>query len=315
MAQNIHAVRMFIRLCSERSVSDTFYHDVLGLPLLRRVGDKATIWWLGEAVVFEAIYVQGKVVVPEDDPRQAASLPIMRVADLDGLLTRLRAAGAQVTQPQPCAAGREAFVRDSAGYWMGLRERAPNASLPQDIEARRRARRGETFNPGCKSMPPDIQELGWIVRRVEDLARMRRFYQDVLGLAFIGEENGRPLFDCGDNVILELAAGGRASPPPKDRLQGSSILLFRVTEIAKLRASLAEADAHIVNQNVPLHWADLMYFADPEGGLLGAEQGYHPGTYAPEKFVLPEVLEIERRRLEAAAAERERLAAATGNAR
>jgi hypothetical protein len=91
---------------------------------------------------------------------------------------------------------------------------------------------------------------------------------------------------------------------PKDRLDGSSVALFRVTDIAVLRASLSRAGTHIINERVPLHWADLMYFADPEGGLLGAEQGYHPGTYAPEKFVLPEVLEIERRRLEAAAANR-----------
>jgi hypothetical protein len=46
-----------------------------------------------------------------------------------------------------------------------------------------------------------------------------------------------------------------------------------------------------------------MYFADPEGALLGVEEGLHPGAYAPEKFVLPEALEAERRWRELLAAE------------
>jgi predicted enzyme related to lactoylglutathione lyase len=293
---------MFIRLSSAKSAGDTFYTDVVGLPLLRHVGDKATIWWLGETSVFEVIYVQDKALVPEESPESAPTLPIMRVTDLDAALARITAAGGRTTQPERRGPGREAFVCDRDGCWFGLRERAADSTLPQDVEARRRARRGETFNPGCKSMPPGMPELGWVVRRVEDLARMTQFYQDVLGLTRLGEEDDRVLFDAGDNVILELAPGGSRRPPPKDRLDGSSVALFRVTDIAALRASLARAQAHVVNERVPLHWADLMYFADPEGGLLGAEQGYHPGTYAPEKFVLPEVLEIERRRLEAAAA-------------
>jgi predicted enzyme related to lactoylglutathione lyase len=301
MKQNVHAFRMFIRLSSAASAGDTFYTDVMQLPLLRHVGDKATIWWLGETSVFEAIYVQDKVVAPEEDPAAAAALPIMRVVDLEATLARLGAAGARTTVPERHGAGREAFVCDHDGYWFGLREPAADSSSPQDVNARWRARRGETFNPGCKSMPADMPELGWIVRRAHDLELMSRFYEETLGLTRLGEEDGRILFDAGEHVILELATGGVSRPPPKDRLDGSSVALFRVTDIAALRASLARAGTHIVNERVPLHWADLMYFADPEGGLLGAEQGYHPGTYAPEKFVLPEVLEIERRRLEAAA--------------
>lgn len=296
MHGNVHALGMFLRFAPKDSPATAFYRDTVKLPLIRTVGDHvAEIFWAGEAVVFEIVFVKDKAPAPEASPETAACLPVFRVHDLDGLLADLGRAGVTVTAATRRGAGREAFLRDPDGYWMGLRERDPQSSLPSDAEARRRHRRGETFNPGCAPMPPRIQELGWVVRRVADVTAMTAFYRDVLELPQIGAEDGRPWFDLGDNGVLELAPGGTAKPPPADRYQATAAFIVRVSDIVRLRKLLADRKAHVVNERIPLHWAELMYFADPEGSVIGAEQGHHPGVYAPEKFVLPENLEAERR--------------------
>jgi predicted enzyme related to lactoylglutathione lyase len=296
MTQNVHALRMFIWLAPKESRVDTFYEETIGLPLVRRIGNHgADIYWAGEATVIETIYVAGKTPTPDATPDAAAMSPILRVEGLDGLVDRLSTRGVPVTRIETRGLGREAYFQDTDGHWTGLRERNLVSTQPHDLEARRRARRGEAFNPGCKSMPQGIQELGWVVRRVEDVKAMTTFLRTALGLVPFGEEAGHLLFDLGDNVVLELAGGGRCQTVPKDRYEASSIVLLRVADIAQLRQSIPPAGGHIVNERIPIHWADLMYFADPEGALLGAEQGLHPGLYAPEKFVLPEALEAERR--------------------
>ena len=57
----------------------------------------------------------------------------------------------------------------------------------------------------------------------EDIAAMRRFYADVLGLDCIAESEGRQaFFRCGEQMLLIFnpkitaaqTAGGRDSPPP-----------------------------------------------------------------------------------------------------
>ena len=302
MHSNIHALGMFIRFASKESTSNQFFEKQVGLPLIRKVGANADIYWGGECAVFETVYVADKVVTPELSADSAPALPVFRVHQLDALLARLSAAGVTVSAARAAASGREAAFIDSDGYWVGLRERGADSTLSHDIEARRRWSRGEAYNPGCKSMPDGFQELGWVVRRVADLPKMVAFYGDVMGLPKLGAEGDHVLFDAGDNTILELAPGGVSVAPPGDRYQAASATLFRVDDIALLRASLAKAGTHIVNQQIPLHWADLMYFADPEGTVLGAEQAYHPGTYAPEKFILAENLEAGRRAREHAAA-------------
>lgn len=295
MHSNIHAMGMFIRFSSKNGATHGFYKDTLEFPLIRIVGaNVADIYWGGEATVYELVYVADKTVTPETDPAQAPCVPVYRVHDLDGLLASLAAKGVKTFPAQPRGPGREAFIADTDGYLIGLRERGAS-DLAEDLEAARRARRGETYNPGCKSMPQGVQELGWVVRRVADLAAMTAFYRDVVGLSPIGEEDGHVLFDLGDNSILELAAGGVASPAPTDRYHAPSAFILRVSDIEAVRAAVRASAGTIVNEKIPLHWADLSYFADPEGCVFGAEQGYHPGEYAPEKFILAENLEAERR--------------------
>jgi predicted enzyme related to lactoylglutathione lyase len=163
-----------------------------------------------------------------------------------------------------------------------LRERSPRAGLPQDVEARRRWTRGEAFNPGCKSMPDGFQEIGWIQRRVADVAKMSEFYRTVVGLADLGTENDRRLFDLGDNVILELIPGGTVMPAPADRKEADALIIMRVDHIEKYRGHLEAHGTKIINRKIDVYWGEVAYFVDPEG-------------HAPEKSALTEGLEAERR--------------------
>lgn len=301
MQNNFQAMGIFLRFAATTSTSKAFFEQLVGLPLIRKT-QNADIYWGGEASIFEVIYASGKDVVPELDPEAATALPIFRVHGLDALLARLAAAGVRVTEPRVAASGRCAYFADTDGYWVGLRERSEDAALPQDSEARRRWQRGETYNPGCRSMPQGFQELGWVVRRVANLERMAQFYRDVLGMVQIGSEGDHLLFDTGDNTIFELAPGGQPCTPPLKRDDASSACLFRVHDLTRIRSALHASGAHFVNERIDLHWTDLCYFADPEGALVGAKQARHPREYAPEKFIIPENLETWRRAREHAAA-------------
>jgi catechol 2,3-dioxygenase-like lactoylglutathione lyase family enzyme len=301
--ENVFALGKLIRFAPWAAMDADFYGKVLNLPLIRTVHTHVQIFWAGEATVYELLYVKDKQEQPPADLAGAGCVPVFRVTGLEAILATLAGQGVEIVCVQQGERGREAFFRDNSGFIVGLRERSEASTLPQDLAARRRRLRGETYNPGCKSMPEGRQELGWIVRHVADMAGMTKFFRDVIGLAQVGEEQGRPLFDLGDNTLLELAPGGRAHPVPTDRSQGPSGAVLRVHDVGKIRAALPGSGGHVVNDVIAgLHWAELMYFADPEGVVFGAEQGFHPGTYAPGKFVLPENLEAARR-------EKERLAA------
>jgi predicted enzyme related to lactoylglutathione lyase len=303
MAGNIFALGMYIRFAPGAAAADQFYENIVELPLVRAVADRAKIFWGGEALVYELVYVKDKSEQLSFDPELTPCIPVFRVHDLEAVLARLTAAGAVVTGIQRREYGREAHFRDATGHVVGLRERQVNSIVAQDGEARRRWKRGEAFNPGCKPMPAGWQELGWLVRRVADVEKIARFYSQALGLKQLATEDGRTLFDLGDNSILELASGGAALPVPADRSLGPNAAVLRVHDVQAIRDAVVAGGGHIVNNVIPgLHWAELMYFADPEGMVFGAEQGYHPGTYAPQKFVLPENLEAERRESERLAA-------------
>jgi predicted enzyme related to lactoylglutathione lyase len=296
MTRNIHALRLFIRVAPKGSTALDFYQTKIGLPLVHTVRDHfAEVFWAGEASMYEVVFINDKTPAPETKPEDAASMGIFRVHDLDTLRARLTNKAVKVTAPVLRDSGREAYFLDSDGYWVGLRERSHSATCPQDVEARRRQCRGEAFNPGCKAMPTGIQEIGWVQRRVSDLKAMTSFYRDVLELPQVGEEEGRVLLDLGDNVILELASGGKIYPAPADHFDCTSIIHLRAEDMAKLRAEIPAGGGMIIKDKVPIHWADLMYFTDPENGVVGVEKNYHPGDYAPGKFVLPECLEAERR--------------------
>jgi predicted enzyme related to lactoylglutathione lyase len=295
-------------------VMDDFYADVVGLPRIwhSRVVDgkveNKDLYWAGEAIV-ENHNCGGRdapVGPREADPATARQVQFYRVSELDAIVARLRARGASVRAPLPCYHGREAYVLDPMGMLLGLRQRDADSPLPQDAEAVRRRRRGEAFNPGCSPMPAGWQELGWVRIRAADLAAMRAFYTDTLGLPFIGEADGCLLFDLGDNSTLELAAGGVTRPPPAMQMSSLAAMILRVVDTARIRADLKAAGVHFVHDLIQTPKGELSYFSDPEGNVIGLSERVHAGIYVGNSpTALPPVTledaEAQRRWIEAQA--------------
>lgn len=292
MSDLIRPIGWYMRYFPDASLAPHFWITQLDMPLIRKVGPAMDIVWGGEAIVVELAYSRPKGV-PQNRPW--AYMPIYRVHGLDAILARLKSKGLSAENITESGVDREAILLDPYGHPIALRERSASAALLHDQEARRRWSRGEAFNPGCKSMPEGFQEIGWIQRRVADVARMSDFYRNVVGLAGLGTEKGRTLFDLGDNVILELVPGGTVMRPPEDRKETDALIIMRVDQIEKYRAHLESHGTKIINRQIDVYWGEVCYFADPEGQVLGLENARHPGTYAPERAALTEGLEAERR--------------------
>jgi predicted enzyme related to lactoylglutathione lyase len=282
-----------------------FYTDLLGLPIIRSVkgGDHPNdFFWAGEATIFEIIYEgqKGPAEPYESDPDTAPLVAVYRVHDLPAIVARLSAKGATVSAIRDAPNGREAFVTDPRGYLTGLREISEASKAAADIEARRRWTRGEAFNPGSHPMPPGFQDLSWIVRRVKDVSAMAAFYRDALGLKVIGKADGRALLDMGDATTLELAPGGRVSPPPQNRTQLQATIIFRVAAMQKLRQELIDRGGTVVHNLIQWDRGELSYVADPEGNLIGIEEKYEPGriNQAGPLPSLTEDIEADRRWVE-----------------
>lgn len=298
MRKYVKSLGWYIRFVppEQKSLSE-FYQKTLGFPFMRAGNPQAVdFFWAGEALVFEIIFEGRTEVMPavEADPDKAPLTPLYRVSDLDALVAELRAKQVPVTAIKQTAFGRECYLTDPFGCLVGMREVDAHSKLKQDIEAQRRAQRGEAFNPGCASMPKHWQELGWIRRRVADLAAMKRFYRDVLGLAVVAETSDAVLLDMGDNSLLELAAGGVATTPPENRASLPATLILRIQNIADFKQDMQRQGVRIVHDIIQWVRGSLSYIADPEGNLIGVEEKYHPSKYfghAP----FPEDLEAQRR--------------------
>lgn len=302
MKRNIKSLGWFIRFAPKGSEAAAFYPEKIGLPHIRQ-GDAQSVdfFWAGEALVIEAIYVKDKVGVRDADPHTAALIPFFRTYGLDAVLAGYRAAGLEVIGPEPRGAARQGYVVDCDGQLIGLREGAAQSTSPFDREATRRHRRGEAFNPGCKAMPEGIREIGWVQRRVKDVGAMTAFYRDVVGLPLIGVDAGHAQFDLGDNSILELAPGGALRSLPANRYETPCVFILRVAASEQLKNELKAKGVRFVHDHIQWVRGQLHYFADPENNLIGIEQRYHPGKYAPKDQPFPEDLEAERRYKEAEA--------------
>jgi predicted enzyme related to lactoylglutathione lyase len=301
----VRSLGWFNRFIPEsRRVSD-FYRTVVDFPILRSFSGGAhpvEMFWAGEALLFELIFESiSPPAHPEPDPDQVDLLPVFRVSDLEAVMARVKRRGGVVLPPRARGAGTEAFVADPNGQLIGLRARDSTSSLKQDVEARRRQARGEAFNPGCKSQPVGLFELGWLVRPVADLARAVAYYRDVLQFSYLGEESGRALFDLGDNSILELAPGGKLVEHTwTNRAEAGRTAIIRVGNLESYKEKLRSRDVRILHELIEWDRGRLCYFLDLDNKIVGIEERHHPGVYAPPNAPFPEDLEAERRWAETA---------------
>lgn len=197
----------------------------------------------------------------------------------------IRARGGVVTGPVDGVRGHEAFVVDPAGQQIGLRATPRHPTLAADREARRRALRGEAFNPGCASMPSGWRELGWVQLRAADPARRST------------------LLDLGDAVTLKIVAGGSVRAAPAAQYASTAAMILRVRGLDGLVA----AKVPRVGKRYVTQQGSWLYVAAPEGNVVGLREWNHPSAYAAKTPPVPTDLEAARRAVEARTAPRHNL--------
>jgi predicted enzyme related to lactoylglutathione lyase len=284
-----------------------FYELGLGLSRVRsfrhaidwKKQDK-DFFWGGECLMLETFYNGLTAATAADgDPARAPLVPIFRTTDLDALLADWATRNIVPVAIETVPNGREAFIRDPAGLLVGFRQ-IDMATSSQDVEAARRTRRGEAFNPACAAMPAYLQEIGWVRRRLADVAGQRAFYHDVLGLPILAEGDGWAHYDLGDNSILELASGGTAGPTPKAQVATTGVINFRVDDVPALRERVRAAGYAVVHELYSFPRGQLSYFADGEGNMVGVAAMYHPSAYFSMLPPVSEDIEADRRWAETA---------------
>ena len=124
--------------------------------------------------------------------------------------------------------------------------------------------------------PVTLDTLGQIALTVSDIARATAFYRETLGMPFLFAFPGLAFFALGDvRLMLSL-------PESQDPRSMASPLYFRVRDIARVHAALAEhgvvfRDApHIVHRDASMElW--MAFFFDPDDNMLALMEEKTPG--------------------------------------
>lgn len=114
----------------------------------------------------------------------------------------------------------------------------------------------------------NYQGLIWVGLYVEDLQASIVFYRDVMGLPLLGQGDDWAHFDAGNDSLLELFSGGKASSKPKAPAQQSIVFGLRVDDLARSVAELKGKGVQFtgdVGEYAGTRWA---HFSDPEGNQL-----------------------------------------------
>src|SRR5690606_21437962 len=108
--------------------------------------------------------------------------------------------------------------------------------------------------------------IGKVRLKVRDLDTISSFYQNVLGLAVLAQDDGEARLDAGHAPLLVLENDPTLAP--RDRRQAG---LFHTAFLMPSRADLARWLGHVGRAHIPLHGAsdhivsEAIYLADPEG--------------------------------------------------
>ncbi len=291
---------------SQMDQMTAFYEKTLGLPEMLNMRtdiQNKNYLWGGEDIVVDLSHHAAETPLGprEADPATARQVPFFRTENLDALMAGFAERGAKTLPARPTLFGREAFVVDPMGRLLGFRQRDASSPLPTDREARRRFRRGEAFNPGCASMPPHMQELGWVRLRVADPDAAKQFYGARVGLRPLGTAGSALLFDLGDNTTLEILGGGVPRPVPAEQRYAETVAILRVVDFQATMARLKAAGQAFPFKIYSAANGGFSYVSDPEGNLLGLADRRPPAAYKGSMPVMAEDLEARRRWVEATA--------------
>jgi predicted enzyme related to lactoylglutathione lyase len=124
--------------------------------------------------------------------------------------------------------------------------------------------------------------LGWFVRRTADAARLAAFYQQVVGLPLLRQNDGAS-FWIGETVVFEVATGGQPTPRYRDRSEAPCVPVFRVTALARVVERLRAAGAELLHEPFERPHSWFAYLRDPAGEITGFAERRRTSPYLEDQ--------------------------------
>jgi catechol 2,3-dioxygenase-like lactoylglutathione lyase family enzyme len=226
-----------------------FYCGVLGLREIEKpdeLKERGGFW-------LDAGDRQVHVGVEEGAHRHATKAHVAyAVVSFDEWRSKLSAAGFDVTDANPIEGRRRFELRDPFGNRVELIEQAPVIS-PESAKSRVRA-------------------LGEAALRVNDLAAMRRFYQEVFGLEPLGAFDGGVLYRVGPGYgghtqVFALFARSVTVDPSRSSVDHIAFTIDRRDfDVERARLEKLGLEVKLAN-HAWVQWRSL-YVRDPEGNQI-----------------------------------------------
>jgi methylmalonyl-CoA/ethylmalonyl-CoA epimerase len=112
-----------------------------------------------------------------------------------------------------------------------------------------------------------LNQIGQIAITVDDLARARNFYQNILGMKFLFDAGTMCFFQCG-KIRIMIATSEKPAP------RGGTIPYFKVQDIQATYAALQEQGVEFIQPPhlvARMHDHDLWmaFLADPDDNKIG----------------------------------------------
>lgn len=110
-----------------------------------------------------------------------------------------------------------------------------------------------------------VTYVGEVGLKVIDIEKMKKFYQEIIGLSLISEEQNKVELGVGGKVLLKLEAM-EGTMPKQDRYAG----LYHFAILLPTREDLGKILVHLHQQGIQLGSSDhlvseALYLSDPEG--------------------------------------------------
>src|SRR5262245_27196624 len=131
MYEHIQGLGWFVRRSPEPGRLGAFYHETLGLPILRSSKGSVSLW-TGETSVLEIAY-GGRAAPSFANRNEATCYPVYRCYHFDSVLERVRASGVQLIGGN--LTPNLAYFLDPDGHVTGLHQRPAHSTRPEDHEA------------------------------------------------------------------------------------------------------------------------------------------------------------------------------------
>lgn len=112
---------------------------------------------------------------------------------------------------------------------------------------------------------PDDARIGRVALRVTDLGRMQEFYEEVIGLTTVSQDDGRAAMGVGEEALIILQEDTSGQPRQRDEA-GLFHLAVRFPSRAALGDALTRVEDHWDLDGAGDHGvSEALYLTDPEG--------------------------------------------------